>query len=125
MVNLNLKKQTLNHQRIHHGCLKQALKRSGLQKYRGCSRGEGGNTVPAIEIKVTSSGSLAGKEMLTPTGEQGIAMPHVQDWVTAKLKAKTPVKDVSAMVLVKGIKQWAVFEEKSGSKKIRTVFKIT
>jgi hypothetical protein len=35
------------------------------------------------------------------------------------------VKDVSAAVLVKGIKQWAVFEEKAGSKTIRTVFKIT
>ncbi len=52
-------------------------------------------------------------------------MPHVQDWVTAKLKARIPVKDISKQVLVKGIKQWAVFEEKSGSKTIRTVFKIT
>jgi hypothetical protein len=81
--------------------------------------------MPAIEIKVTSAGVVAGKEMLTPTGEQGIAMPHVQDWVTAKLKAKTPVKDVSASVLVKGIKQWAAFEEKAGGKRVRTVFKIT
>jgi hypothetical protein len=46
----------------------------------------------------------------------------VQDWVTAKLKARKPVKDISNQVLVKGIKQWAVFEEKSG---VRTVFKIT
>jgi len=52
-------------------------------------------------------------------------MPHVQDWVTSKLKAKSPVKDVSSSVLVKGIKQWAAYEEKVGSKKIRTVFKIT
>jgi len=36
-----------------------------------------------------------------------------------------PVKDVSTAVLVKGIKQWAVYEEKSGVKTIRTVFKIT
>jgi hypothetical protein len=35
------------------------------------------------------------------------------------------VKDISKQVLVKGIKQWAVYEEKSGSKTIRTVFKIT
>jgi hypothetical protein len=81
--------------------------------------------MPAIEIKVTSAGVVAGKELLTPTGEQGAAMPHVQDWVTTKLKAKTPVKDVSAMVLVKGIKQWAAFEEKVGGKRVRTVFKIT
>lgn len=81
--------------------------------------------MPAIEIKVTSAGVVAGKEMLTPTGEQGTAMPHVQDWVTAKLKAKKPVKDVSASVLVKGIKQWAAFEEKVGGKRVRTVFKIT
>jgi hypothetical protein len=61
----------------------------------------------------------------TITGKQGLTFPHVQDWVTGKLKAKTPVKDISTAVLIKGIKQWAVFEEKSGSKKIRTVFKIT
>jgi len=35
------------------------------------------------------------------------------------------VKDISTAVLVKGIKQWAVFEEKSGAQKVRTVFKIT
>jgi hypothetical protein len=35
------------------------------------------------------------------------------------------VKDISKQVLVKGIKQWAVYEEKCGSKTIRTVFKIT
>ena len=81
--------------------------------------------MPATELVVTSMGSVAGKELLVPTGQEGIAYPHVQDWVTAKLKAKKPVKDVSTAVLVKGIKQWAVFEEKTGSKTIRTVFKIT
>ena len=52
-------------------------------------------------------------------------MQHVQDWVTGRLKAKSPVKDVSSSVLVKGIKQWAAYEEKVGSRKVRTVFKIT
>jgi len=66
--------------------------------------------MPATELIVTSLGQVGGKELLVPTG---------------KLKAKTPVKDVSTAVLVKGIKQWAVYEEKSGSKTIRTVFKIT
>ncbi len=70
-------------------------------------------------------GRVAGKELLVPTGEQGTAFAHVQDWVTAQLKAKKPVKDISTSVLVKGIKQWAVFEAKSGSKTVRTVFKIT
>lgn len=81
--------------------------------------------MPATELKVTSAGIVAGKELLIPTGEQGATMPHVQDWVTRKLRAKSPVKDVSSSVLVKGIKQWAVYEEKVGSNKIRTVFKIT
>jgi len=45
--------------------------------------------------------------------------------VTARLKAKSPVKDVSNQVLVKGIKQWAVYEEKVGARTKRTVFKIT
>lgn len=70
-------------------------------------------------------GTVGGKELLIPTGQQGTVFAHVQDWVTAKLSAKRPVKDVSTSVLVKGIKQWAVYEEKSGSKTIRTVFKIT
>jgi hypothetical protein len=82
-------------------------------------------TMPATELTVTSSGTVAGMELLVPTGKEGQTMPHVQDWVTAKLKARVPVKDISKQVLVKGIKQWAVFEEKSGSKTIRTVFKIT
>jgi hypothetical protein len=49
----------------------------------------------------------------------------VQDWITAQLKSKMPVKDISASVLVKGIKQWSVYEQKKGGKIIRTVFKIT
>ena len=81
--------------------------------------------MPATEITVTSAGSVAGKELLIPTGEQGNIMPHVQDWLSLKLKTKSPVKDVSTSVLVKGIKQWAAYEEKVGSKRIRTVFKIT
>lgn len=81
--------------------------------------------MPATELIVTPAGKVGEKDMLVPTGQQGAFYPHVQDWVTAKLKAKTPVKDISNNVLVKGIKQWAVFEEKSGAKKIRTVFQIT
>lgn len=81
--------------------------------------------MPATEIFVISAGKVGDKEMLIPTGQQGSFFPHVQDWVTAKLKAKVSVKDISTSVLVKGIKQWAVFEEKAGSKTIRTVFKIT
>ena len=81
--------------------------------------------MPATEISVTAAGTVGGKTMLIPTGKQGVALPHVQDWVTAKLKAKISVKDVSTAYLVKGIKQWTVFEEKSGSKTIQTVFKIT
>lgn len=81
--------------------------------------------MPATELTVTSVGMVGDKELLMPTGKEGITFAHVQDWVTAKLKAKTPVKDISTAVLVKGIKQWAVYEEKSGKGKIRTVFKIT
>jgi hypothetical protein len=81
--------------------------------------------MPATELTVTSAGTVAGKELLIPTGKEGQLYPHVQDWVTTKLKAKKPVKDISNQVLVKGIKQWAVYEEKSGSKVMRTVFKIT
>lgn len=81
--------------------------------------------MPATELAVTSAGTVAGKELLIPTGKEGQLYPHVQDWVTTKLKAKKPVKDISNQVLVKGIKQWAVYEEKSGAKVIRTVFKIT
>ena len=81
--------------------------------------------MPATELTVTSSGTVAGLELLSPTGNEGTTLPHVQDWVTAKLKARAKVKDISKQVLVKGIKQWAVYEEKSGSRTIRTVFKIT
>ncbi len=81
--------------------------------------------MPATELTVTSAGTMAGKELLIPTGKEGQFYPHVQDWVTAKLSAKRPVKDISNQVLVKGIKQWAVYEEKSGAKVVRTVFKIT
>jgi hypothetical protein len=81
--------------------------------------------MPATELFVTSMGSVAGKELLIPTGKEGDHFPHVQDWVTAKLKAKKPVKDISKLVLVKGIKQWAVYEEKAGGKNVRTVSKIT
>ena len=81
--------------------------------------------MPATELTVTAAGQVAGKDMLIPTGPEGICYPHIQDWLTAKLKAKKTVKDVSNQVLVKGIKQWAVYEEKAGGKAIRTVFKIT
>ena len=81
--------------------------------------------MPATEITVTSAGVVAGKEMLIPTGKEGPVLAHLQDWLSAKIKAKTAVKDVSASVLVKGIKQWAAFEEKAGGTKVLTVFKIT
>ena len=81
--------------------------------------------MPATEILVTSMGKVGDKELLVPTGQQGDTFAHVQDWVTAKLKAKKPVKDISTFVLVKGIKQWAVYEQKAGAKTVRTVFKIT
>lgn len=81
--------------------------------------------MPATELTVRSAGMVAGKELLIPTGVQGSTFPHIQDWVTGKLKAKTSVKDVSTSVLVKGIKQWAAYEEKTASKRTLTVFKIT
>ncbi len=81
--------------------------------------------MPATELFVVSAGKVGEKELLIPTDKQGSVFPHVQDWVTAKLKAKKSVKDISSTVLVKGIKQWAAYEEKSGSKTVRTVFKIT
>lgn len=81
--------------------------------------------MPATELFVTSVGVVGHKELLVPTAKQGCTYPHVQDWVTGKLKAKTSVIDISILVLVKGIKLWTVYEEKSGSKKIRTAFKIT
>ena len=81
--------------------------------------------MPAIEIVVNSFGKVGDKELLVPTGTEGRSFAHIQDWLTVKLKAKTAVKDISSLVLVKGIKQWAVYQEKSGAKKILTVFKIT
>lgn len=81
--------------------------------------------MPATELTVTSAGKVAGKELLIPTGKDGAQFAHIQDWLTAQLKAKKSVRDVSAQVLVKGIKQWAAYEEKAGSRTIRTVFKIT
>ncbi len=81
--------------------------------------------MPATELIVTSLGMVGNKELLVPTGTEGKTFAHVQDWVTGKLSAKKPVKDISTLVLVKGIKQWAVYEEKSGASKLRTVFKIT
>jgi hypothetical protein len=81
--------------------------------------------MPATELTVTSLGKVGDKELLVPTGKQGHYYPHIQDWLSEKQGRKNAVKDVSASVLVKGIKQWAVYEEKSGSKKVLTVFKIT
>lgn len=81
--------------------------------------------MPATELTVISAGKVAGKDMLIPTGPEGAHYDHVQDWLTPRLKARKAVRDVSSEVLVKGIKQWAVYEEKSGPKTVRTVFKIT
>jgi len=81
--------------------------------------------MPATELSVTAAGQVNGLELLIPTGQEGPVLPHVQDWVTAQRKAKIPVKDISSQVLVKGIKQWTVFEHKVGGKPVRTVFKIT
>ena len=81
--------------------------------------------MPATEISVTVAGQVAGKQLLLPTGQEGITFAHLQDWLTAKLTDKKKVKDISTLVLVKGIKQWAAFEHKAGGKVVRTVFKIT
>ena len=81
--------------------------------------------MPATELTVTAAGQFNGLTLLVPTGQEGPVLPHVQDWVTAQRKAKKPVKDVSSQVLVKGIKQWTVFEQKVGGQAVRTVFKIT
>ena len=81
--------------------------------------------MPATEITVTSAGKVAGMEMLIPTGQEGAYFSHLQDWLTPKLQSKKAIRDVSAQVLVKGIKQWAAYEEKAGSKRVLTVFKIT
>ena len=81
--------------------------------------------MPATEITVTPAGKVAGKDMLIPTGQEGAYFPHIQEWLTAQLQAKKAVRDVSTQVLVKGIKQWAAYEQKAGGKKVLTVFKIT
>lgn len=81
--------------------------------------------MPATELKVTAAGQVNGLALLMPTGQEGPVLPHVQDWVTAQLKSKKPVKDISSQVLVKGIKQWTVFEQKIKGQTVRTVFKIT
>jgi hypothetical protein len=81
--------------------------------------------MPATEIMASSAGKVGDKLLLVPTGQQGVFYAHIQDWITAKRKDKIPVKDISTACLVKGIKQWAVFEEKAGSHKVLTVFKIT
>ncbi len=81
--------------------------------------------MPATEITVTSAGKVAGQELLVPTGQEGTHYDHIQDWLSAQLKARKTVRDVSQKVLVKGIKQWAVYEGKSGGKPVRWVFKIT
>ena len=81
--------------------------------------------MPATEISVTVAGQVAGKQLLLPTGKEGITFAHLQDWLTAQLTDKKKVKDISKLVLVKGIKQWAAYEEKAGAKTVLTVFKIT
>jgi hypothetical protein len=81
--------------------------------------------MPATVLTVTSAGKVAGKELLVPSGPEGVCYDHLQDWLTPRLKAKKNVKDVSTQVLVKGIKQWAAYEEKTGANTVRTVFKIT
>jgi hypothetical protein len=81
--------------------------------------------MPATQINVNSAGTIAGKEMLVPADPEGAHYAHIQDWLTAQLKTTKAVKDVSNQVLVKGIKQWAAYEYKSGGKTVRTVFKIT
>ena len=81
--------------------------------------------MPATELFVTSLGRVGEKELLVPTGQQGQTYAHLQDWMDGRPPGKSALKDISNSVRVKGIKQWTVFEEKAGAKKIRTVFKIT
>ena len=80
--------------------------------------------MPATEIMVSLAGKVGDKLLLVPTGEQGTFFPHIQDWITARRKDKIPVKDISTACLVKGIKQWAVFEDKAGSHKVLIIFQI-
>ncbi len=81
--------------------------------------------MPATQISVSLAGQVAGKQLLLPSGQEGTTFAHIQDWLTAQLTAKKKVKDISKLVLVKGIKQWAAYEEKTGAKTVLTVFKIT
>ena len=81
--------------------------------------------MPATLLTVTAAGQVNGLALLIPTGPEGPVYAHVQDWVTAQRQLKKPVKDISAKVLIKGIKQWAVFEQRQGAGTVRTVFKIT
>lgn len=81
--------------------------------------------MPATQLTVIAAGHVNGLALLIPTGPPGPVYAHVQDWVTAQRQLKRPVKDISAKVLVKGMKQWAVFEQRQGAETVRTVFKIT
>jgi hypothetical protein len=81
--------------------------------------------LPATQLTVIAAGHVNGLALLIPTGPPGPVYAHVQDWVTAQRQLKRPVKDISAKVLVKGMKQWAVFEQRQGAETVRTVFKIT
>jgi len=81
--------------------------------------------LPATLLTVTAAGQVNRLTLLIPSGPPGPVYAHVQDWVTAQRQLKKPVKDISAKVLVKGMKQWAVFEQRQGAETIRTVFKIT
>ena len=44
--------------------------------------------MPATILTVTPSGQVAGKELLVPSGPEGVCYDHVQDWLTPRLKAK-------------------------------------
>ena len=81
--------------------------------------------MPATELFVTSLGRVGEKELLVPTGQQGQTFVHLQDWMDARSPGKSALKDISNTVLIKGIKQWTVFEEKRGAATVLTVFKIT
>lgn len=67
---------------------------------------------------------MGGKLLLVPCAPDGPTYAHVQDWVGAQPKGLR-CKDISATVLVKGIKQWAAYQTTIGAKPVRTVFKIT
>ena len=82
--------------------------------------------MPATELFVTSShGKFNGKDLLIPTGAKGSIFPHVQDWVSGKIRAGISVRDVTTLVHVQGIQQWAAYEETVGQDIMRTIFEIT